>query len=197
MNTEIIEQIELDLDLGSFVLTGTGINVVQVPEIEDFRGKLALVGRCTQATAWWIGDLANNADDWGDEYVQELDQLGVSYNTIREYARIAKLVSPAIRLADVPWSHHQIVSNLPASDQKEWLAKCKPLAGEKDPRLSKRELKTALEERYGGDEEDIVDEHTKAVEKARAALESLQDFFRGIGREDVLDQLDEVGKVIE
>jgi hypothetical protein len=79
---------------------------------------------------WWIGDLATYADQWGDEYVQLLDGLGIEYETLRKFAMVAKQVPIGIRIPEVSWSHHRLVSALPSKDQRRWLAKAQPLEGE-------------------------------------------------------------------
>ena len=79
MTTALTTTDPRDIQLGKLTLSATGISgdLGQPPTIEEFRSALAFVGRAAGASNWWIGDLANYADQWGDEYVQLLDDLGV------------------------------------------------------------------------------------------------------------------------
>lgn len=135
-----------DIQLGKLTLTAVGISgrLVKPPTIEEFQGALAFIGRAAGASNWWIGDLANYADQWGDEYIQLLDGLGVEYDKLRKCAEIARGVQFANRFANLSWTHHATVSALAPPDQKRWLTEAQPKEGDTKPRLSVSELKAAI-----------------------------------------------------
>lgn len=142
MDTDITDP--LNLNIHGMEFEKHGISAARVPTPNEFHDVLRLTGRCATATNWWVGCLANYADEWGDEYVQLLDSLDLPYNTVREYARVARAIPPANRLANVPWTHHRDVAALPEPEQKRLLEMCRPLEGESAPRLTKRELKEEI-----------------------------------------------------
>jgi len=149
MTTAIAKNDPRDISIGGMELTAVGIagELAKPPSVEEFQASLAFIGRAAGASNWWIGDLANHADKWGDEYVQLLDSLGLEYNTLREYARVAseeRGVSFAMRMANVSWAHHQVVAALTPKEQRYWLKKAQPKEGDTTPRLSVRELKQAI-----------------------------------------------------
>lgn len=145
-----------DIAIGRFNLTATGIEgeVSKPPSLDEFRASLAYVGRCAGATNWWVGDLANLADKWGDEYVQMLDELGLEYKFVRDCAWVSENVPFSIRIDSLSWSHHKIVTALAPAEQRKWLKRAQPKEGEVTPKLSVGELRKAIRTKRLKDERD-------------------------------------------
>ena len=141
-----------DIQLGTLELTATGISgqLTQPPTIDEFRAAVALIGRAATASNWWVGDLSNLADKWGDEYVQLLDGLGLPYEFVRDCAWVANSepgkagVAISDRSEKLSWTHHRAVARLTPPDQRRWLKKAHPKAGETTPKLSVAEFKKAI-----------------------------------------------------
>ncbi len=142
-----------DIDIGGFRLTAVGLSgkLTRPPTVDEFQSALAFIGRAAGACNWWVGDLANNADTWGDEYVQLLDGLGLEYETQRNYAWVADQVKYVTRVTDLSWAHHRAVAALTSPEQRRWLKRAQPKEGDTTPRLSERELKNAIANRKAED----------------------------------------------
>ena len=135
-----------DLSIGSISLTPTGAVVATdfAPPLEDFEAAMSLVNRCSKASNWWIGDLANHAETWGAEYVEMLGRLDVEAETLRKCEQVSRFVPHGNRFPMLTWTHHLVVSPLAIDAQRKWLKAAQPKAGETKPRLSVAELRAAI-----------------------------------------------------
>lgn len=105
-----------------------------------WRQILGRILRLSDSSAWWIGDaLAYGEWRYGEKYREVLDALELNYDRARDYAYVSGNVPPAVRRADLSWSHHRAVAKLVPSDQEAWLARAA------DEGWSKRELVDALD----------------------------------------------------
>jgi hypothetical protein len=61
---------------------------------------------------WRLGDLALQVETSYREHTLEnyAAEIGVDYNSLREYRRVAQAYENARRLANLSWSHHQVAS---------------------------------------------------------------------------------------
>ncbi len=135
-----------DLSIPGFALSPIGLQVDGNPTFDQWEAAGQFLQRIESGSTWWVGDLANLADQWGDEYVQLLDGLNIEYEALRKYAAVSKAVDFGIRIPNLTWTHHRIVSSLTPSEQKKWLKKSQPKEGETKPRLSVADLKEAVRE---------------------------------------------------
>lgn len=68
---------------------------------------------------WLLGDWLNRAERvWGRVY---RDVPDYSYQTLRDYAYVARNVELSIRNRQLSFAHHRLVAALPPEYQKEWL----------------------------------------------------------------------------
>src|SRR4051812_44344403 len=106
----------------AFTLTPVRARIKDGLDLDEWRR----VGRgllgVREASAWWIGDwLVYGEWRYRDKYRTVVDQLGMHYDRLRDYAYIAGNVGPGIRRADVPFTHHRLVAKLAPVDQRRWL----------------------------------------------------------------------------
>lgn len=68
---------------------------------------------------WLLGDWLNRAERvWGRVY---RDVPDYSYQTLRDYAYVARNVELSIRNRQLSFAHHRLVAALPPEYQKQWL----------------------------------------------------------------------------
>jgi hypothetical protein len=68
---------------------------------------------------WLLGDWLNRAERvWGTVYK---DVPEYSYQTLRDYAYVARHVELSIRNRQLSFAHHRLVAALPPDDQQAWL----------------------------------------------------------------------------
>jgi hypothetical protein len=99
----------------------------------------ASITRITNASCWWMGDwIVYGEQAYGRRYVEAVEATDLDYQTLRNYAWIARRFQPSRRRTDVSFQHHAEVAALPEADQDLWLDRCARL------RWSRNELRRQL-----------------------------------------------------
>jgi hypothetical protein len=88
--------------------------------------KIVLIANCS---AWWIGDwLVYGERVYGDRYEQAITDTSLGYQTLRNYAWVARKV-PASRRRDLlSFGHHAEVAALSDDEQDVWLVRAEQLS---------------------------------------------------------------------
>ncbi|TDC91344.1 LmbU family transcriptional regulator [Actinomadura sp. 7K507] len=74
------------------------------------------------ASAWWLGDwLLYGQECYPDRYQRAIDQTGLSYQTLRNYAWIARRFAVSRRRDALSMQHHAVVAALSDEEQEVWL----------------------------------------------------------------------------
>jgi hypothetical protein len=80
------------------------------------------LGRYSNASGWWLGDwLAFGRHKYGRRYKQAIAVTKLDYQTLRNYAVVARRFEPARRRVDVSFQHHAEVCALEDDEQDRWL----------------------------------------------------------------------------
>ncbi|TQM79926.1 hypothetical protein FHX81_2240 [Saccharothrix saharensis] len=80
------------------------------------------VARIANSSAWYLGDwLVYGKEKYRDRYRQAIDLVGLDYQTLRNYAWVARKVEYPRRRKDLSFQHHAEVAPLPPADQSRWL----------------------------------------------------------------------------
>jgi hypothetical protein len=104
--------------------------------IDDWKMLGEKIGLYADATAWWLGDwLAFGQMKYGRRYKEGIELTGLEYQTLRNYAVIARRFDLSRRRDSLSFQHHAEVCALTDDDQDFWL----DLAAER--RWSKNELR--------------------------------------------------------
>jgi hypothetical protein len=81
------------------------------------------VGSQANATRWWLGDwLAFGRFKYGRRYKNAIAVTGLDYQTLRNYATVARRFEPSRRRVEVSFQHHAEVCGLPDEEQDRLLA---------------------------------------------------------------------------
>jgi hypothetical protein len=167
---ELLAELERD---GS--ITDVGLVLRREFTAAQYEALAVACGRMHRASAWTIGDLANHCDRDdvdGLSYEQIAEATGLAFQTVQNYASIARRVPRSRRRVGLPMSTHQAVSKLPPAKQKELLSRA---VKEDWPRSRMREELDALEEENGAAPRQHVippDLGVLAMAVARAARET-------------------------
>jgi hypothetical protein len=106
---------------------------------EQYESIGALLGALHQMNAFLIGDWLNYGEHaYGEKYAQAATRVGLSPQTLTNYASIANRVPPSRRRLGVSFSLHAEVAALSPNEQRHWL---KVAATES---LSKMELRERI-----------------------------------------------------
>jgi hypothetical protein len=74
------------------------------------------------SSAWWAGDwLIYGGAAFPDRYRQAIERTALDYQTLRNYAWVARKFESARRRHDVSFQHHQEVAALAPAEQDQWL----------------------------------------------------------------------------
>jgi hypothetical protein len=74
------------------------------------------------ASAWWLGDwLTFGRMKYGRRYKEAIAATGLDYQTLRNYAVVARRFTPSRRRDTLSFQHHAEVCALSDDDQELWL----------------------------------------------------------------------------
>lgn len=97
------------------------------------------------SSTWWQGDwLVYGQDHYPDRYQRALDESGLDYQTLRNYAWVARRFPSSRRRGLLSLQHHAEVASLSDEDQDHWLDRA-----EKE-RWSRNRLRRSLQEHEVG-----------------------------------------------
>lgn len=76
----------------------------------------------SDSSAWWIGDwLVFGQRKYRDRYQRAMKETLLDYQTLRNYAWVARKFVPQRRREDLTFQHHMEVASLPEEQQDHWL----------------------------------------------------------------------------
>lgn len=91
----------------------------------ELGGQVNLAANCS---AWWLGDwLVYGEQNYSDRYKQAIIDTSLDYQTLRNYAWVAKKFPMSRRRDTLSFGHHVEVCALPADEQDAWLTQAEQL----------------------------------------------------------------------
>jgi hypothetical protein len=82
------------------------------------------IARIVESFAWCLGDwLVYGQRRYTDRYKQAVDALGLDYQTLRNYASVARRVDHRRRRPTLSFQHHAEVAALSDAEQETWLSR--------------------------------------------------------------------------
>jgi|AntRauTorckE6833_2_1112554.scaffolds.fasta_scaffold05110_4 hypothetical protein len=118
----------LSIQSGSqkFTITPTGIQFhsdLSFDEWNELGGKLAPIGK---SIGFMLGDWINyGSKSHGEKYREAILETGIAYQTLANYASVARRVSPSNRELALGYEHHAAVAKLRSNEQHHWLGLAK------------------------------------------------------------------------
>jgi hypothetical protein len=104
------------------VSTRTGARFDPLLPFEAWQEIGVKVGTCANATSWWLGDwLVFGRMKYGRRYKQAIAATGLEYQTLRNYAVVARRFDMSRRRDTLTFQHHAEVCALPDEEQDRWL----------------------------------------------------------------------------
>ncbi|WP_231949535.1 LmbU family transcriptional regulator [Alloactinosynnema sp. L-07] len=104
--------------------------------------------RIVDSSAWCLGDwLLYGQEQYADRYRQAVEAAGLDYQTLRNYAWVARKFELDRRRHGLSFQHHAEVAALPAQEQDQWLTRAE------QARWSRNQLRNQIREsrKLGGD----------------------------------------------
>ncbi|MGW1727971.1 LmbU family transcriptional regulator [Streptomyces sp. NPDC002306] len=126
--------------------TRVGLQIPDVLSFEEWERAGRQLAGVVDSSAWWLGDwLTYGKNHYADRYQQGIRGAGLQYQTLRNYAWVARRFDMSRRHARLTFQHHAEVASLPAGEADRWLRRA-----EETPWTTKQ-LRTALREARGPD----------------------------------------------
>lgn len=77
----------------------------------------------SDSSGWWLGDwLVYGQENYPNRYKRAIEATSLDYQTLRNYAWVARKFVPARRREKLSMQHHAEVASLPMEAQEHWLA---------------------------------------------------------------------------
>jgi hypothetical protein len=103
----------------------------------------------TVSLAWCLGDwMVYGETVFDGRYRQAIEQTSLDYQTLRNYAWVARRFPLSRRREGLSFAHHAEVAALPDHEQNFWLRKAETLGWSRNQ--LRREVRSSLEAREGG-----------------------------------------------
>jgi hypothetical protein len=135
------------------------------------------------SSAWWLGDwLIYGQAEYPDRYKQAVEQTALDYQTLRNYAWVARRYTVTRRRADLSFQHHAELASMTPPDQDLWLDRAEKFGWSRNElrnrvRASRRADRTGIDH---GDRTLKIQMSVPPSQKERwmqaSATESEQDF---------------------
>src|SRR3954465_8028107 len=95
---------------------------------ENWLGIGRRLSRITNASPWWLGDwLIYGHRSYGERYKAALDVTDLDYQTLRNYAWVARRFPVSRRRDALSFQHHAEVASLSEPEQDLWLGRAATL----------------------------------------------------------------------
>ncbi|MFE9751592.1 LmbU family transcriptional regulator [Saccharothrix saharensis] len=107
---------------GRILTTPVGLAFPRDVTFESWEQAGQRISRIASSSAWYLGDwLVYGQDRYTGRYRRAVEAVGLDYQTLRNYAWIARKFEPSRRRAGLPFQHHAEVAALPPAEQDQWL----------------------------------------------------------------------------
>jgi hypothetical protein len=122
------------LSLGGMAIARrTSLQPAQHLSIESWRMLGEHICVINNSSAWWIGDwLIYGEEKYPHRYRDALKGTALDYQTLKNYAWVARKFAPPRRRAQLSFQHHVEVAALPECEQDRWLDVAEELHWSKD-----------------------------------------------------------------
>jgi len=115
------------------------------------------------ASTWWLADWAAFGEHcYGERYREAVAITGLGYQTLRNYAWVARRFEVSRRRDSLSFAHHAEVAALPPAEQDEWLDRAEA------NQWSRNDLRARLRATEPSDEESRLERLRLEVSHARA-----------------------------
>jgi hypothetical protein len=129
-----------------FVIPRTGITFAQQLTYEKWLGIGRQLATVSASSAWCLGDwLIYGENAYSGRYRNAIEQTSLDYQTLRNYAWVARRFPLSRRRETLSFAHHAEVARLPEHEQDFWLRKADEFSWSRN-RLRK-ELRASMAER--------------------------------------------------
>jgi hypothetical protein len=107
---------------GQVRMSGVGLHIPAGLSFEDWARAGRQLSRIVDSSAWWLGDwLVFGKTNYSDCYQLAIQRAGLRYQTLRNYAWVARRFPMSRRRAKLTFQHHAEIASLPVEEQNRLL----------------------------------------------------------------------------
>lgn len=129
---------------GRAVTKRTGLSIPKGMPIGAWRNLGRQIYVISDSSAWWLGDwLIYGQSEYPNRYKHAIAETSLDYQTLRNYAWVARRFPIPRRREKLSFQHHAEVASLPPDEQDSWLVRA-----EKNE-WSRNELRRQIQARRG------------------------------------------------
>ncbi|MFE0024392.1 LmbU family transcriptional regulator [Amycolatopsis sp. NPDC059021] len=104
------------------LMTGVGLSIPADLSFEGWERAGRQLSGIVDSSSWWLGDwLVYGKKRYTDRYRRAIRAAGLQYQTLRNYAWVARRFDLGRRRAGLSFQHHAEVASLPVEEQDFWL----------------------------------------------------------------------------
>ena len=104
------------------MMTRVGLIIPRSVGFTDWKRAGSQLNELTSAYSWCLGDwLVYGKKNYADRYVVAIRAAGLQYQTLRNYAWVARRFEMSRRRGNLTFQHHAEVASLPVDEQERWL----------------------------------------------------------------------------
>ncbi|MEU3723318.1 LmbU family transcriptional regulator [Streptomyces sp. NPDC031705] len=105
--------------------------VLEMPSgisMDDWRTIGNRLFAAADSSAWWLGDwLIYGQSSYPDRYRRAVEETDLDYQTLRNYAWVARRFAPLRRRPALSFQHHAELASLPEQEQDYWMDRAERL----------------------------------------------------------------------
>ncbi|MEU2084756.1 LmbU family transcriptional regulator [Streptomyces albus] len=114
---------------GQVLTTRVGLRIPEAFSFTEWERAGRQLAGVVDSSSWWLGDwMAYGKDHYADRYQQGIRSAGLRYQTLRNYAWVARRFEWERRRARLTFQHHAEVASLPVEEQDRWLSRAEELS---------------------------------------------------------------------
>jgi hypothetical protein len=107
---------------GQIFATRVGLRIANSVTFERWEQAGRHISQIADSSAWCLGDwVVYGQSRYADRYQRAIEAVGLDYQTIRNYAWVARQFDLSRRRDTLSFQHHAEVAALAADDQETWL----------------------------------------------------------------------------
>lgn len=107
---------------GQVLTTRVGLQMPELMAYDEWERAGRQLADVLDSSSWWLGDwLVYGKDHYTDRYQRGIRAVGLTYQTLRNYAWVARRFPHPRRRAGLSFQHHAELASMPAEEQDRWL----------------------------------------------------------------------------
>ncbi|MGW1216654.1 LmbU family transcriptional regulator [Streptomyces sp. NPDC002499] len=107
---------------GQVLTTKVGLQMPTGMAYDEWERSGRQLAGVLDSSSWWLGDwLVYGKDNYTDRYQRGIRAVGLSYQTLRNYAWVSRRFDLTRRRAALSFQHHAELASMPLEEQDLWL----------------------------------------------------------------------------